>query len=315
MAASAEAQSSPTAQPLLPLTAFLSAGPVDVASPSSMPPAKQRYPNGLMTWPYPLIQQDPPLLPQIIPAAGQQLLAESLQGFFYVQRIYADRMEFWWLLALDEAKRRASLCHVVLRPDQLPAGSLLTNFGMAGLLAPGTCTPRAIAGVPPAFLGWQRPRPEDMQQPPRTFASARFAVGGVTWRVSIQTAQRGTPANFAFHTTPWSRQDWRMVAKVPAPLASNAAGVKDSYFEVGLPHDARGGIVLRFSEPDMVKAWEDPAYRLAVCRLEADRADAPLPQDARLLDWCAAQVLKAGRQVPETLPMIVAPPGVTAPPR
>ena len=293
----------------------MTAGPVDVQLPAGPLPAGKRYPNGIMTWPYPLVDQPSPLLPQLVPAAQPGLLSESQQGFLYLQRIYVDRMEFWWLFVLDEAARRARLCRLVMRADRLPSGALLTNADIIGLLEPRSCAPRAVPGVPLAFFSWNRPRPQDLEQPFRTFASARFTVAGVTWQASVVAAQRETPASFAFHTRPWSRQDWRMVARVPAPAANIVSGLKESYFELGLPHDARSGVILRFSEPDLVKAGEDRAYSLAVCRLEADRVDAPLPQDARLLAWCNAEVLKAGRQVPETPLRIFAPPGITAPPR
>lgn len=314
MATSAASQPGPDDNRLVPLADFVTAVPVAVSLPADLPPAGTYYPEGVLNWPIALVEANARILPRLLPPAAVGLLGEVMRGPFYLQRLYPDRFEFWWMTGFDEQARTATLCRTVLRPDRLPAGALLTDFGFLQLVQPRICQLRPMPGVPMAMLAQARPLPEAKTLPVREMASTQLrARDGSVWRATILAAQRDPLPRFALHSRPWGKQDWRMVMPMPWAAADQATGVKGSYLEVGLPYDARTGIILRFSEPDVRKAWEDQSYRLIVCRLEATVANAALPADPALLGWCGRAGLAAGRQVSESPgPPVVAPP---SPPR
>jgi hypothetical protein len=289
-----------TAPPVtIPLADIAEISTVDIALPADLPDAGAVYPPYALAWPYPVLANSLLVLPRLIPAPAEPVVAISMASPYLVQRVSRASVELFWVQKFDAPGRTASLCKMVLRSERLPEGVMFSLYGTPQLLKSEQCRLRALPGVPLTWLQQQLPKTAPEQLPARVAATARFRTAdGVRWQAQIVTAQRDAPPRWAFQRQPWGSRDWRMAAQVSSLAADAAVGVKGAYFEIGLPYDATAGVALRLTNPDVIRVSQDQAYRFAVCHLRANRADAPLPDDAALLRWCGAGVLKAGALVP-----------------
>lgn len=260
---------------------------------------------------FPVFPDTPATLPMLIEHGDAQALTEgtAVPGLYH--RVFADRVELHWLASVDRKAQSASLCRLTVRPDRLERGAGIVPSQLIRYV-PGPDCAFAKGKLPLALV---RPYPGRERVLPPAKVHVTRAFSG--WKVSVVSAARGAPPVNAFVEKAWGGDDAPLALNVDARDIDNATGLRGAYWEFGVPYDPRVGAVLRFTRPDMVKLYQDDAYRLAACRFTAASKgrDAPagLPQLPEAFAWCAEQVLATGKTVPD-FPR-PAPPPPPMPPR